>query len=233
MVRVSRADLYLKVGLGLDRWSDAIIDGSHNGNVHIIDCSKGVEVLEKPTGKVDASMGDIHPDGNPHYWLDPKNATIVAQTIASALSQVDPGHAADFENGASMFAKQAEATLAHGTESLAGLPARAIFTYHRSWTYFAAAFGLEVAATIEPIPGIPPTAHHLQDLVGIARERKIPVAITEPYFSGEAGEFLARETGLRIVRESSACDDASAGSWAAHLERVCAAVAGSAPAPAR
>lgn len=231
MVRVSRADLYLKVGLGLDRWADPIIDGSHNGNLHIIDCSKNVEVLEKPTGKVDASMGDVHPDGNPHYWLDPRNAAIVGRTIAAALAQIDPAHAADFNAGAEAFAKEADAVLARGTQALASLPTRDIVTYHRSWSYFAHAYGLDVVATIEPIPGIPPTAHHLQDLVGITRERHIPVAISEPYFSNEAGAFLTRETGMRLVRESSACDDVAAGSWGAHLERVCAAVAGGAPGP--
>jgi hypothetical protein len=90
MVKVSRAKLYLKVGLGLDQWAEAIVDGSRNSSVQIVDCSRDVHVLEKPTGKVDASMGDVHPDGNPHYWLDPRNGAIVANTIADAFAKADP-----------------------------------------------------------------------------------------------------------------------------------------------
>ena len=88
MVRVSRADLFLKVGLGLDLWADQIVDGSHNARVTIVDCSRDIEPLERPAGRVDARMGDVHPDGNPHYWLDPRNGGVVARTIAEALGRV-------------------------------------------------------------------------------------------------------------------------------------------------
>jgi zinc/manganese transport system substrate-binding protein len=226
MVRVSRAQVYLKVGLGLDQWSDLIVEGSNNGKLHVIDCSKDVEVLEKPTGKVDASMGDVHPNGNPHYWLDPHNAAVVARTVASALSQEDPAHADDYAARAAAFAKSMDALLARGREAIGAMPVHDILTYHRSWSYFANAFGLNVVATLEPIPGIPPTAHHLQDVVEIVRERKVPVAINEPYFSEEAGKFLARETGIRIVRSSAACDDVSAGSYMAHLDWLFMAIRG-------
>src|SRR5262245_33932367 len=95
MVKVSKANLYLKVGLGLDQWADGIIDGSHNSKLTIVDCSKDVPVLDKPA-KADASMGDVHPFGNPHYWLDPRNGAIAARTIAEAFGKADPAHAADY-----------------------------------------------------------------------------------------------------------------------------------------
>ena len=90
MVKVSRAHIYLKVSLGLDQWADQIIDGSRNDKLVVVDCSANVNILEKPTGNVNASMGDIHPNGNPHYWLDPRNGGVIAQTVATALSKVDP-----------------------------------------------------------------------------------------------------------------------------------------------
>ncbi|MEO5617400.1 MAG: metal ABC transporter substrate-binding protein, partial [Candidatus Eisenbacteria bacterium] len=93
MVKVARSRLYLKVGLGLDQWADALIEGSRNRKLRIVDCSRGVALLEIPTGKVDASMGDVHPDGNPHYWLDPRNGAQVARTIAAALAEADPANA--------------------------------------------------------------------------------------------------------------------------------------------
>ncbi len=106
MVRVSRARLYLKVGLGLDAWADGIIDGSRNERLTVVDCSEDVPVLERPIGKVDASMGDVHPNGNPHYWLDPRNGAIVARTIAEALARVDGSRAADYRARAETFARR-------------------------------------------------------------------------------------------------------------------------------
>lgn len=225
MVKVSRAKLYLKVGLGLDQWADQIVEGSHSSSVTVIDCSKGVPVLEKPTGKVDASMGDIHPDGNPHYWLDPANGAIVAGTIAEALASVDPSHAADYRARAEVFAGKAR-NLAETGRGLS-LPSEGIITYHRSWTYFAHALGLEVMTTIEPIPGIPATARHLNEVVGIIRERKPFVIFQEPYFSDDAGKFLARQTGIRVATVSPSCNDVTAGSYLSHFEELFGQLEGS------
>jgi zinc/manganese transport system substrate-binding protein len=220
MVRVSRARIYLKVGLGLDPWADQIVDGSHNADVLVVDCSKGVPVLDVPTGKVDASMGDVHPFGNPHYWLDPRSGAIVARTIAEALARVDPAHAGDYSARADAFAAAAEAEAGRAAQVGAALPSREIVTYHRSWSYLAHAMGLEVAITVEPVPGIPPTGRHLGDVVSLIRERRVAVLLEEPYFSEEASEFLARETGVRVVRASATCDDVSAGSYLAHFARL-------------
>ena len=164
MVKVSHAQLYLKVGLGLDQWAGSIIDGSRNDKVKVVDCSEGVTVLEKPTGKVDASMGDVHPDGNPHYWLDPRNGAVVANNIATALAAADPANAAQYRARAAAFGKDCDASWQKHKATLAALPSKAIITYHRSWVYFATAFGLEVVNTVEPVPGIPPTAKHLAEV---------------------------------------------------------------------
>src|SRR5499426_4470706 len=137
MVKVSRAKVFLKVGLGLDQWADAIVDGSRNSSVQIVDCSVGVHVLEKPTGKVDASMGDVHPDGNPHYWLDPRNGAVAAGTIADAFAKADPKNAALYHANADKFGKDAQATYDRNAEAAKKLASHAIFTYHRSWSYFA------------------------------------------------------------------------------------------------
>ena len=226
MVKVSRAKLYLKVGLGLDQWAEAIVDGSRNSSVQIVDCSRDVRVLEKPTGKVDASMGDVHPDGNPHYWLDPRNGATVANTIADALAKADPANAAQYHARAEAFAKQAQATWARNAEAAKKLPSHAVFTYHRSWSYFADAFGLEVVNTVEPVPGIPPTAKHLAELVEQAKARSVSLLIQEPYFSSDGGKFLNREAGVRPVIQAASCDAPTAGSYLQHFDGLLAALAG-------
>ncbi|MEO5989092.1 MAG: metal ABC transporter substrate-binding protein [Candidatus Eisenbacteria bacterium] len=228
MVKVSRARVYLKVGLGLDQWADAIIDGSRNNKVLLVDCSKGVTVLERPTGRVDASMGDVHPDGNPHYWLDPRNGAVIGQNIAEALARVDPAHAELYRANAESFSKEAAASYETNRIRAAQLGSKSVITYHRSWSYLANAFGLEVVATVEPVPGIPPTAKHLALLVQTAKARKVRVLLQEPYFSAEAGRFLMRQAGVRAVTQSSACDGITAGSYLAHFETLFTALAGGA-----
>jgi len=225
MVKVSKANVYLKGGLGLDQWSDAIIDGSRNDRLTVVDCSAGVSVLEKPAGAVDASMGDVHPNGNPHYWLDPRNGGVIARTIAEALGRVDPAHAADYQSRAEQFAQQCDAAYAADRKIADAIPNRVVFTYHRSWPYFANAFGIEIAGQAEPGPGIPPTARHLADLVAIAKSRKIAVLIQEPYFSADAGKFLQREAGVQSVVMPLSCDSAEAGSYLAHIDAVLKALA--------
>ena len=220
MVRVSKAQLYLKIGLDLDRWADRVIDGSRNARLRVVDCSAGVRILEKPTGRVDASMGDVHPGGNPHYWLDPRNGAVVAGTVAEALAELDPAHAEEYRARAQAFGRDAEAVRERGRQAAAALPAKTLLTYHRSWTYFGDAFGLEIAGTVEPVPGIPPTAKHLAGLVKLVRERRVPVLLQEPYFSAEAGKFLTRESGVRVLVRSASCERPEAGSYLAHLEGV-------------
>lgn len=220
MVRVSRAKLYLKVGLGLDQWADQIIDGSHNPDVTVVDCSAGITPLEVPTGRVDARMGDVHPNGNPHYWLNPVNGGIVAHTIADALSKADPAHAADFEKRADAFAERCASKLEEGKAAVAAMPVREILTYHKSWTYLADAFGFEVASNVEPVPGIPPTARHLQNLVALVKDHHLSILIQEPYFSDDAGDFLEREAGIAVHRISPSCADEKPESYFEHFDEL-------------
>ncbi len=220
MVRVARAELYLKVGLGLDPWADGIIAGSRNRRVTIVDCSRGVDVLEKPTGKISAALGDVHPDGNPHYWLDPRNGGVVAGNVAEALGRIDPAHAAGYRARADTFAKECAAAHAQGLEAAGRLPAKVALTYHRSWSYFAHAFGLEIVNTVEPVPGIPPTARHLAELVKVVQSRHVLFLIQEPYFSNDAGKFLARQSGIHVVVAAPSCDGPQAGSYLAHIADI-------------
>ena len=226
MVKVSRATLYLKVGLGLDQWANAIVDGSRNSSVQIVDCSRDVRVLEKPTGKVDASMGDVHPDGNPHYWMDPRNGGVVAHTIAEAFAKADAANAEQYRTRADAFAKQADATWQRNADVAKKLASHTIFTYHRSWSYFADAFGFEVVNTVEPVPGIPPTARHLQELVDQAKARKVGLLIQEPYFAADGGKFLNREAGVRLLVAAASCDAPVAGSYLQHFDALMTAIAG-------
>ncbi len=226
MVNVSRARLFLRVGLGLDRWAEAIVDGSRNPRLELVDCSAGVHVLEKPEGRVDASMGDVHPFGNPHYWLDPRNGAMVARTVAEAFARADPANAAGFRARAAALGAEAHATWERNAARAKTLPSRVLFTYHRSWSYFADAFGLEVVDTVEPVPGIPPTARHLARLVEQAKARGVKLLLQEPYFASDGGRFLERQAGVRPVIQTTSCAEAVAGSYLRHFDEIMTALEG-------
>jgi ABC-type Zn uptake system ZnuABC Zn-binding protein ZnuA len=199
MVLVTKADLYLKIGLGLDFWAQPIIDGSRNGRLAIVDCSEGVDVLEKPTGKVDASMGDVHPQGNPHYWLNPANGLIIAKNIARGLVQVDPGNANDYEAALKRFESELQSRIESWQKKADALKGMEIVTYHNSWPYFCQAFGIKVAGFVEPKPGIEPTASHIAELITIMKTRGVKIIGKEPYFSDKAPKVIAASTRARIV----------------------------------
>jgi len=226
MIRVARADLYVKVGLGMDQWADAIIEGSRNNAVNVVDASEGIQVLEKPTGKVDASLGDVHPQGNPHYWLDPVNGIRIAETIRDALKKQDPSHAGFYDANASRFKAEASKKVDEWKGRMAPWKGAAIVTYHSSWVYFAHAFDLRIVDHVEPFPGIPPTARHLRDLVDVIKSDKAKFLLQEPYYPGKDPDFLARETGIKVYRFTPSCDGAAPGDYLKHFDIMVGALAG-------
>lgn len=199
MVMVAKADVYFKIGLELDFWAQPIIDGSRNGKLIIVDCSQGIEPMEKPTAKVDASMGDVHPQGNPHYWLDPNNALIIARNIARGLSQADPSGKLFYENNLTKFTAQLESRMESWQQQAASLKGLEIITYHNSWPYFSRAFGITVIGFVEPKPGIEPTPSHTAELIEMVKSHKIKIIGKEPYFSDKSPKVIANATGAVVV----------------------------------
>jgi ABC-type Zn uptake system ZnuABC Zn-binding protein ZnuA len=220
MVRASRADIYLKVGLSLDQWADGIIDGSRNAKLHIVDCSENIPVLERPTTRVTALQGDVHPNGNPHYWLDPRNGKIIAQAVHDELAAVDPANRVDYDANLAAFDKEVDTKYTAWKAEADALPSHQIITYHASWPYFANAFGFTVASHVEPVPGLPPTAGHLADLVEIIHGHDVKVLLQEPYFSDEAPDYLKRETGVHVAKVSPSCENTDANSYLDHFDKL-------------
>lgn len=198
MMKVSQADIYFKIGLAMDQWAAGIIDGSRNDKLVVVDCSKGIDVLEKPSGKVDASMGDVHPDGNPHYWLDPRDGKVIAQNVLDGLTQADAANAAMYKANFENFSHRLDSAWqvwSSKATSFKGIP---VISYHSTWAYFAAAFGIDVVGYIEPKPGIEPTASHTAELIDLMKKRDVKVIFREPYFSDRAPNALAKETGAVV-----------------------------------
>ena len=202
--KLKKADMVVRVGLDLDMWVDSLINAARNprlfyGKEGYVDASAGVPLLEKPEGKVDAAMGDIHIYGNPHYWLDPANARIMAGNVLAGLKRAAPGKAGVFEANYAGFVKETDEKLAGWQDRMAKYKGLKVVTYHGSWPYFAARFGLAVAGHVEPKPGIPPSASHLDGLVKKMKAENIKVILTESYYPRKGPEFLSARTGAIIV----------------------------------
>lgn len=204
MVKLNRADMFVKVGLDLEIWSQLLVDGARNprilpGSPGYVDASVGTEVMEIPTTKVDRSLGDIHVFGNPHYWLDPLNGKAMVDTIASALAQISPEDAAYFEKNRDEFKKKLDEALKGWLEMMRPYQGTKVVTYHRSWPNFARRFGLEVFDFIEPKPGIPPSSTHLARLIDRMKTDGVKIIIQEPYFDTKISEFVAQKTGAHLL----------------------------------
>jgi ABC-type Zn uptake system ZnuABC Zn-binding protein ZnuA len=199
MLKVAKADIYLKVGLDLDRWANEIIDGSRNGTLVIVDCSQNIDPLQRPTTKVDASMGDVHPQGNPHYWLDPANGLIVAEMVTDALATVDGDNFMYYTERLGEFQKRYEQKESEWRVLATDLGGLEIITFHNSWPYFTKAFNIQVAGSVEPKPGINPTPSHTAKIIEMVKARDIKIIGVEPYFSRRAPDTIARLTGATVV----------------------------------
>jgi zinc/manganese transport system substrate-binding protein len=205
MKAIQNADVFVSVGLELDGgWLPVVLPGSRNpkiqpGRPGFVDASEGVNVLEKPTGTVSRAEGDVHPLGNPHYYMDPKNLEIVAAHLADVFSRLDPANAADYAANAAAFADRMERSLALWQEALAPYRGRAIVTYHKNFVYFASRFGLELFGTVEPKPGIPPSPRHIAELAGAMKDAGVRVVVYQPYYDERASAQLAAKAGGTAV----------------------------------
>jgi ABC-type Zn uptake system ZnuABC Zn-binding protein ZnuA len=200
IMKITKAKMYVKIGMGLDQWADPLIDGARNENLVVIDCSKEIHKLDVPNYKVDASHGDVHPYGNPHYWLDPKNGTVVAKEILDALIRLSPDDRSYFEQRYEDFKQLIQSKTAQWGNLMALYRGSKIVVYHDDWRYFAEAFGFDIVGFVEPKPGLEPTPSHLYKLTNIIKKENVKLIGYQPYFSDQAPNSLAAETGAKAVK---------------------------------
>jgi len=203
-LEISRARLFVRTGMDLDLWADDLLAAARNNKVMkgaagYVDCSAGVRKLEVPGGQVDASQGDIHLYGNPHYLLDPQNAKIAAKNIAEGLKRVDPGGANQYDSGYTRFVNQIDDAMSRWQRALSRFKGTNIVTYHKTWVYFFARFGLQEFGTIEPKPGIPPSPSHLRSLMERMKHGGCKIILIDHFRSRRFPDTIARGTGAQIV----------------------------------
>lgn len=205
LLKLRQADLLIAVGLQLEiGWLPPLITQSGNPRIQVgapgyLDASQFAEILEIPQGTVTRAEGDVHPLGNPHYWLDPDNGRRIAKGIAAKLGDLDPEDAAYFQQRTQDFVQRLATAEQKWDAEMKPFRGRKVVTYHRSFPNFAKHFGLDVIGYVEPRPGIPPTPSHTLELIQLMKRENCKLVLVEPYFDLKTPQSIGRETGAQVV----------------------------------
>jgi zinc/manganese transport system substrate-binding protein len=205
LLKLQKADLLVVVGLQLEiGWLPPLITQSGNSKIQVsnsgyLDMSQFCEILEIPTTQVTRAMGDVHPLGNPHYWLNPENGRRLAKAFLTKLSEMRPADAAYFGQRYADFDKRLTDAEKRWDAEMAPYRGRKVVTYHRSWPNFCERFGLVVVDYVEPKPGIPPTPSHTLEVINTMKRENIKLILVEPYFDLRTPNSIAQATGGTVA----------------------------------
>jgi ABC-type Zn uptake system ZnuABC Zn-binding protein ZnuA len=209
MMRLKDARLVVRVGLDYDLWFDRLltqatlshanVHGIRRGGAGYVDASAAIAVLDVRGSSVGPSDGHAHGSGNPHYWLDPKNADIITGNILETLARIDPANAQYYEANRLQFLSRLDAKLVEWDVMIVPAQARPMIAYHNSWAYLARRFRLNFVGFIEPKPGVPPSPAHLATLLGTMHERGVRIVVREPQEPEKHPAFLAEKAGATVV----------------------------------
>src|SRR3989475_10439068 len=205
ILKLQKADLLILVGRDLEiGWLPPLIQQSRNSKVQVggegyRDASLQARILEIPQGQITRAEGDVHPLGNPHYWLDPENGKIVARELFDRLVRFRPNDRAYFESRLNDFLNRLTEAEKRWVAMMAPYKGTKVVTYHRSFPNFAERFGLDVVGYIEPKPGIPPTPQHTLDLINEMKKANVKIVLVEPYFDLKTPNSIGRATGAEVL----------------------------------
>ena len=204
VLRVREARLVVRVGLDYDLWFDRLLEAAsvgelRRGGAGYVDASFGIAPLEVRGVAIGPGDGHAHGSGNPHYWLDPKNAEFITANIMERLAHIDPAHASSYEANRQAFLARLSAKLTEWEARLAPLRTMPIVAYHNSWPYFARRFRLDFADFLEIKPGVPPTPSHLAAIIETMRTRGVRLVVREPHEPERDVAFVAAKTGAAVV----------------------------------
>jgi zinc/manganese transport system substrate-binding protein len=205
ILKLQKADVLIVVGRELEiGWLPPLVQQSRNAKIQpgadaYLDASLTAEILEVPTGQVTRAMGDVHPLGNPHYWMDPENGKRIGKEIADKFSQLRPNDRATFQQRLADFITRLDAAEKRWLAQMAPYKGTKVVTYHRSFPNFAARFGLDIIGYVEPKPGIPPSPQHTLDLINEMKRQNVKLVLVEPYFDLKTPNAIGRDTGAQVL----------------------------------
>lgn len=202
---LQKADIWAYVGLDLEKgWAPTLLAGARNGRIAPgspgdVDASRVIPLLDVPSGNVDRSQGDVHPLGNPHYWLDPANGRRIAGLFRDVFSRIDPAGASAYAANEKTFVAKLDQAEREWAPALARLKGKPVVAWHTSWRYFAEYSHLNVVGFMEPKPGVPPSPSHLAGLILTMQRTGAKVIIMEPWYDRKMADFVAGKTGATVL----------------------------------
>lgn len=211
LMHIRKADAVIPVGLGFDLWFISLINSAGNRKViegqkgHII-AYEGINILEVPELKIgEPRIGDIHAEGNPHYWLSPENAIKIAHNIARGLKEISPENEEYFFENAQKFTQRMNELIEKIRSDFSKYEGIEAIGYHKSWPYLADFLKIKMVEHVEIYPGIPPTSAHLSKLISLIKERKVRILLYEPFRPKREIKMLEEKTGIKGVEIPEDC----------------------------
>jgi zinc/manganese transport system substrate-binding protein len=204
IAKVRRADLLIINGGQLEiGWLPQIIKQANNGVVQpgergFLDLSMSVHLIDVPTS-VSRELGDVHPEGNPHFFTDPDNIPVIAKAITERLSELDPDNKAFYEANNKELYNQWQGKMKVWEEKLKPFKGEKIVEYHKIFDYFLDRFGFVLVGTIEPLPGIPPTTKHIADIEKLIEREHVKYILQDVYNPQDASLYLAKKLNVKLV----------------------------------
>jgi zinc/manganese transport system substrate-binding protein len=200
--RIARADLIVRSGLQLDMWMDSLMNAAGNGKLNrggagYVDASTDIPRIEIPAESVTGASGDVHPDGNPHYYYDPIYAKYIARNILKGLIRVDGKDADEYRANYKHFNADIDEHMAGWQRALAPFQGQSVVTYHRNYNYFLRRFGIRQYGTMEPKPGIPPSAAHISQLIAQMKRDNVKGLLIESIYPTRYPDLVARQLGIK------------------------------------
>jgi ABC-type Zn uptake system ZnuABC Zn-binding protein ZnuA len=205
VLQLRNADVWAFVGLDLEiGWMPLLLDGARNprirqGGSGYLDVSRAIPLLDVPSGNVDRSQGDVHPLGNPHYWLDPENGRRIARLFKAKFTELDPQGAAVYDANEKAFEARLNTTERTWSDELAKIKGQPVVAWHTSWRYFAEYTKMNIVGFMEPKPGVPPSPAHLAGLIQTMKRTGAKVIVMEPFYDRKTADFVASKTGAKVL----------------------------------
>jgi zinc/manganese transport system substrate-binding protein len=205
VLQLRNADVWAFVGLDLEiGWMPLLLDGARNPRIKqgapgYVDVSRAIPLLDVPSGNIDRSQGDVHPLGNPHYWLDPENGRRIARLFKNKFTELDPAGAALYTTNERNFEARLNNIERTWTDELAKIKGQPVVAWHTSWRYFAEYTKMNIVGFMEPKPGVPPSPAHLAGLIQTMRRTGAKVIMMEPFYDQKTADFVASRTGAKVL----------------------------------
>lgn len=202
VTRVANAELLVRTGMQFEMWADALANATGNrslmsGGGAVVNAGAGVRRLEVPTTQISGASGDIHVDGNPHFYYDPIYAKFVARNILKGLVRVDAKNASEYRANYTRFNAQIDSRMKVWTAQLAPYRGKSVVTYHKNFAYFMRRFGLREYGNLEAKPGIPPSAKHVSALIANMKRDNMKAVVIESIYPTRFADLIKRQTGAQ------------------------------------